>query len=207
MYVYWNVYYLAQTQYPCYLLLWLFFGLPPSLLLLPPPQLHVVITASWSITPSPWVTDCWNCFLVWFPFSPSYLLLKYFFGPLPLVTHCWNCFLNTFPQLPVSWPPPPPVTCCWNCFLFHNPSPLVTCCWNCFLPPLPLQLPAVGTFYPPTLTPSPVTCCWNCFLVCSVLLRVSLILSSPVSNSALSFSAFSYLDSSLEWVFVNSVKY
>lgn len=79
---------------------------PPSLLLLPPPQLHVVITASWSITPSPWVTDCWNCFLVWFPFSPSYLLLKYFFGPLPLVTHCWNCFLNTFPQLPVSCPPP-----------------------------------------------------------------------------------------------------
>lgn len=134
MYVYWNVYYLAQTQYPCYLLLWLFFGLPPF----PSP------------TPSPSITCCYNCFLVYNPFPMSNWLLELFLGLVPL-----------FPQLPFVeiffWSPPlsysllklfleylPSVTC------FLAPPPQLPAVGNISCPLyLPLQLPAVGTFYPP----------------------------------------------------------
>lgn len=112
---------LAQTQSTCYLLFWLFFVLPPPLL--PSPQLHVK-TASWSITPSPSIMDCWNF-------------------------HHPQLHVPTVGTVSCSGSPFPPATCCWHCFLW-SPSliySLLNLSWSpslssvtCFLVSSPCNL-------------------------------------------------------------------
>lgn len=151
------------------------------------PLLPAVVAILWSApfpspTPSPSITCCYNCFLVYNPFPMSNWLLELFLGLVPLFPQLpfveiffWSpplsysllkLFLEYLPSVTCFLAPPPPSYLLLEIFLAPFTSLSSYQLLELFTPPPPSllhQLPAVGTVSWSALS------CWGCPSSCPAL--------------------------------------